>query len=75
MTEIEEMEACTTYRRRGDKVTISCRLGLWSVEGEYGLLIMNEATRYFRQYKEDGEYASIIGGPTVADRLVEVRLG
>ncbi len=68
MTDIEK---CTTYRRVGDVCTISCNLGLWSVSGEYGLVLMNEANHYFEQYKSDGEYSSIIGGKTVVEKLKE----
>lgn len=66
---MEEFNACAMYQRDGEEVTISCKLGLWSVSGPYGLAIMDEALHYFRQYKSDGEYSSIIGGPTVLDNL------
>ena len=57
-----EMEMCTTYKRRGNTCTISCKLGLWSVEGRYGLDLINEAEHYFQQYKSDGSYHELIGG-------------
>lgn len=60
--EITDMEKCTIYKRRGDKCTISCKLGLWSVDGPYGLKLINEASRYFEQYKADGEYSGILDG-------------
>jgi len=66
-----EIEKCTTYRRVGDVCTISCKLGLWSVSGKYGLALMNEADHYFEQYAADGEYSSIIGGKTVVETLKE----
>lgn len=56
-----DMEKCTIYTRRGDRCEIKCRLGLWGVEGPYGLALINEAERYFRQYKEDGEYNELLG--------------
>lgn len=62
---LNDFEKCTTYTRNGTKCTIRCNLGLWEVTGPYGLQIMNEATHYFNQYKADGEYSDIIGGPTV----------
>ena len=68
---MNDMEKCTIYQRRGDKCTISCKLGLWSVEGEYGLELINEATRYFEQYKADGEYSEILGGRSSIDALTE----
>ncbi len=68
MTDIEK---CTTYKRRGDRCTISCNLGLWSVEGTYGLALINEASHYFRQYKADGEYSEILGGKRPLDIFME----
>ena len=55
-----DMEKCTIYMRRGDRCEIKCKLGLWSVEGPYGLELINEANHYFRQYKEDGEYDALL---------------
>ncbi len=55
-----EMEKCTIYTRRGNGCEIKCRLGLWSVEGPYGLALINEAKRYFEQYKADGEYDKLL---------------
>jgi len=60
MSELTDMEKCTTYRRHGDRCEIKCNLGLWAVEGPYGLALINEADHYFQQYKEDGEYDSLL---------------
>ena len=57
-----DLDKCATYKREGNRCTISCKLGLWSVEGKYGLELINQAMHYFRQYKADGEYHSLIGG-------------
>jgi hypothetical protein len=62
MYEYTEMEKCTIYTWRGDRCEIKCRLGLWSVEGPYGLALINEAAHYFRQYREDGEYNELLSG-------------
>lgn len=70
--EMEEFNACTTYLRRNDRCTISCRMGLWSVEGKYGIKLIDEAMHYWRQYKRDGEYSSIIGGKTADEVLREI---
>lgn len=56
-----DMEKCTIYKREGSRCTISCRLGNWSVEGPYGLALMDEARHYFEQYKADGEYDELLG--------------
>ena len=61
MNEKTDMEKCTIYKRRGDRSEIKCSLGLWSVEGPYGLTLINEANRYFQQYKADGEYDKLLG--------------
>jgi hypothetical protein len=55
-----DMEKCVTYKRRGDRCEIKCKLGLWSVEGPFGLRLINEASHYFEQYKADGEYDKIL---------------
>lgn len=60
MNEQTEMEKCTVYKRRGDRCEIKCKLGLWSVDGPYGLALMNEANHYFQQYKDDGEYDKLL---------------
>lgn len=65
-----EMEMCTTYIRQDKSCTISCKLGLWSVSGPYGLALINEAHNYFMQYKRDGEYSEIIGGESVIEKLI-----
>lgn len=62
-----DIERCVTYKRSGDVCTISCNLGLWEVSGPYGLEVMNEASHYFEQYRSDGEYSAILGGPSVAE--------
>ena len=69
--DMTEMELCTTYRRQGDKCTISCKLGLWSVEGPYGLDLINEANHYFQQYKSDGEYSQILGGDSPIEKILK----
>ena len=64
-----DMEKCTTYKRKGGTIYIDCKLGLWGVSGPYGLKVINEASHYFEQYKSDGEYSEILGGPSVMDKI------
>ena len=71
MSELTEMEKCTTYKRVGERCEISCRYGLWSVSGKYGLDLINEASHYFEQYKADGEYSQIIGGKSPLEVMQE----
>jgi len=66
---LTDMEKCTIYTRIDKLCTIKCRLGLWSVEGKYGLDLINEASHYFEQYKADGEYEQIIGGESSIEKL------
>ena len=61
MKDQTELEKCATYHRRGDMCEIKCKLGLWSVEGAFGLQLIREAEHYFRQYKENGEYDELLG--------------
>ena len=66
-----DMERCVTYKRHGDRCEIKCKLDLWSVEGPYGLSLINEASHYFEQYKADGEYSEILGGKSAVEVLLE----
>lgn len=66
-----ELERCAAYSREGEVCRISCKLGLWSVEGKYGLALINEADHYFQQYKSDGEYHEILGGKSPSQMLME----
>ena len=60
MSDLTEMEKCTVYKRVGKRCEIKCRLGLWAVDGTYGLALINEADHYFQQYKSDGEYEKLL---------------
>jgi len=57
-----EMRKCTTFMfLNTGRCIISCKLGLWSVEGPYGMSLIEEANRYYQLYKADGEYDEILG--------------
>ena len=71
--DMREMEKCTTYTRSGSECSIKCILGLWEVKGPDGMQLINEASHYFEQYKRDGEYSDILGGPTNIDVLKKAR--
>ena len=51
--------------------TIKCKLGLWSVDAPSLALAVSEALSYYRQYKADGEYHELIGGPTPAQVMLK----
>ena len=57
---MDDMDECCTYTRDGDHCRIECKLGLWAVEGPFGLDLINEAYRYYAQYKADGEYTALL---------------
>lgn len=72
MSDLEDLRRCTTTKKRKDGlVTIECNLGLWSVDAYHEINAVCEALHYFRQYKSDGEYSSIIGGKGVIDNLTK----
>ena len=54
------MEKCSYYKRDGDICEITCKLGLWSVAGPFSLALINEATHYFEQYRDGGEYDELL---------------
>ena len=73
MSEAEDFRKCTTRKTLKDgRTIISCKFGLWSVDAWHEINAVTEALHYFRQYKDDGEYSSIIGGATVADILLDL---
>lgn len=73
MSDIEDFKECTSTLFDGDTWDISCNLGLWSVSAPDQETAQDEALHYFRQYKKDGEYSSIIGGKTVIEALMEIK--
>lgn len=56
-------EKCIKRRNSKSGRSIRCRFGLWRVSGPDPELVEAEAKRYWVQYFEDGEYASVCGGP------------
>lgn len=69
LTVFQKMALCVNEVRKGNKITIECKLGLWSVSGTISGFIYADAFHYWEQYYNDGEYSSIIGGKTVAEML------
>ena len=68
---LSEFEACTSSKDiDSSRVEISCKKGFWSVTGNKGKYrTFSEAFSYFVQYKQDGEYHDIIGGPSPIEIL------
>lgn len=64
-----DFEKCTKITFDGHTYEVECILGFWGVESKNKDLALNEAMHYFLQYREYGEYSSIIGGKTVIEVL------
>ena len=71
MSYYDDFYKCTHTVFDGDVWDISCKLGLWDVQCECKADAQGEAAYYFAQYKEDGEYSSIIGGKSVIEVEIE----
>ena len=69
-----DFDKCVNIRRaRNADYIFECCKGLWSVQCYSSPKARREAMHYFMQYKDDGEYSDIIGGPTVLERMKETR--
>ena len=66
----EEFLKCVDASRN----KITCKLGLWSVESDDKERLKAEAMHYWRQYRSDGEYHELIGGPTPLEILMRGRV-
>jgi hypothetical protein len=73
MNALRDYKACTNIVTHGGRTNIACKLGLWSVNSLCYSTAQREAQRYFKQYKADGEYSDIIGGPTAKEVFMEIR--
>ena len=70
---LSEFDECVTVRRLKNRSYIfECKKGLWSTESRSLPNASREAQNYFWQYKMDGEYSDIIGGPTTAEVLMSI---
>ena len=52
------------------RCTIKCKLGLWSVTARSRSIAVVDAYALYRQYKSDGEYHELIGGPTPNEVMI-----
>ena len=59
---MNDFKKCIKTTIEGDRLTVDCKLGLWSVSGPMvdGDKINDEALHYFMQYKKDGEYNKLL---------------
>ena len=72
MSDLSDLNKCTESTTLEDgRTKVICKLGLWSVDAADKETAYREAMHYFQQYKADGEYSSILGGESVAEKLSE----
>ena len=67
---MNQFDDCVNFKVDLNYVEVSCKLGLWSVQGVNVSTLTKEALHYWQQYKDDGEYSSIIVGKNVYDTLI-----
>ena len=71
MNTLNQLQKCSDRAFNSDgTITITCKLGLWSVSAPNLVRVTEEALHLFKQYKADGEYHSIIGGLSPEDVLM-----
>jgi len=73
MSRLTDFTECVDESMEGGRVTLKCKLGLWSVSAADSDSVYLEAFHYWRQYNDDGEYSSILGGESVMDKLLKGR--
>ena len=72
MSDLKQMKLCTKMsKEKCGRTDIDCKLGLWGVSAPTEDMATHQAVHYFRQYRDDGEYSSIIGGKSAIERLME----
>ena len=70
LTIFQKMALCVNEVKRDSNIEVACKFGLWSVVGCKSR-VYEEALHYFKQYMDDGEYSSIIGGKNVSEMLLD----
>lgn len=71
MSSLNDFCKCVDETVEDGRVSIKCKLGLWSVEAKDSDSVYLEAFHYWRQYADDGEYSEIIGGQSVVEKMCE----
>jgi hypothetical protein len=70
---MDDFDRCVEYSYHNKGIySITCSKGLWKVEGSNKMEVYGEALHYFEQYRDDGEYYDIIGGPSPVDALIKL---
>lgn len=57
---MNNFELCIKYRPCTDCVVISCRLGLWSITGDYSKQTAKLAQEKYKQFRDLGKYKNLI---------------
>jgi len=57
---MNNFELCIKYRPCTDCVIISCRLGLWSVQGDYSKQTVKLAEEKYKHFRDLGKYKNLI---------------
>ena len=71
MKGLDDFNKCVNETTEGGRVSLECKLGLWSVSCTDSDRVYLDAYHYWRQYAADGEYSSIIGGESVTQKLMK----
>jgi hypothetical protein len=71
MSRLDDFFKCVDESIEDGRTSLKCKLGLWSVEAKDSDSVYLEAFHYWQQYAGDGEYSSLIGGPTVIDKMMQ----
>ena len=71
MSRLEDFTKCVDGSEKDGRISIKCKLGLWSVDAVDSDSVYLEAFHYWRQYADDGEYSCSIGGPSVVDKMMQ----
>lgn len=71
MSKLEDFTKCVIETEEDGRISLECKLGLWSVSGSDADNVYLEAFLYWRQYNKDGEYYKILGGESPAEKLMK----
>lgn len=70
MSRLTDFTKCVDETVVDGRTSLACKLGLWEVSSSDSDSVYLEAFHYWRQYADDGEYSSIIGGLSVTENLI-----
>ena len=68
---LEQFDRCVNSKTKDGRVSVECKLGLWSVEAADSDQVNAEAFHCWNQYAQAGEYYKIIGGKSPAEVMMK----